>query len=174
MSLQLSEEQKSMVATVREFAAKECGTREQRLALTNGGTAHHNAEIARASGAPETYPRRAAKAERPKRYGAVFRAERKDAIWLVRRPDKGLLGGMEALPTTEWRDKKWTRAAALKHAPVDAAWTKAGEVRHVFTHFELTLDVYVANAAPKGDGWWGNSNALPTVFKKAATLKAED
>ena len=47
MSLQLSEEQKSMVATVREFAAKECGTREQRLALTNGGTAHHNAEIAR-------------------------------------------------------------------------------------------------------------------------------
>lgn len=127
-----------------------------------------------ASGAPETYPRRAAKAERPKRYGAVFRAERKNAIWLVRRPDKGLLGGMEALPTTEWRDKKWTRAAALKHAPVDAAWTKAGEVRHVFTHFELTLDVYVANAVPKGDGWWGNANALPTVFKKAATLKGED
>ena len=47
MSLQLTDEQKSMVATIREFAAKECGTREQRLALTDGGKTHHNAEIAR-------------------------------------------------------------------------------------------------------------------------------
>lgn len=47
MSLQLTDEQHSMIATIREFAAKECGTREKRLALTNGGTTHHNAEIAR-------------------------------------------------------------------------------------------------------------------------------
>lgn len=47
MSLQLTDEQHSMVATIREFAAKECGTREKRLALTAGGTTHHNAEIAR-------------------------------------------------------------------------------------------------------------------------------
>jgi len=47
VSLQLTDEQKSMVATVRDFAAKECGTREKRLALTDGGTTHHNAEIAR-------------------------------------------------------------------------------------------------------------------------------
>lgn len=46
MSLQLTDEQNSMVATIREFAARECGTREKRLALTNGGTTHHNAEIA--------------------------------------------------------------------------------------------------------------------------------
>ena len=47
MSLQLTDEQQSMIATIREFAAKECGTREKRLALTNGGTTHHNAETAR-------------------------------------------------------------------------------------------------------------------------------
>lgn len=47
MSLQLSAEQNAMVATLRGFAAKECGTREKRLALTNGGTTHHNAEISR-------------------------------------------------------------------------------------------------------------------------------
>lgn len=47
MSLQLTDEQQSMVATVREFAARECGTREKRLALTNGGKTHHNDEIAR-------------------------------------------------------------------------------------------------------------------------------
>jgi alkylation response protein AidB-like acyl-CoA dehydrogenase len=45
--LQLSDEQNSMVTTIREFAAKECGTREKRLALTNGGKTHHNSEIAR-------------------------------------------------------------------------------------------------------------------------------
>nr|WP_229255113.1 A/G-specific adenine glycosylase [Candidatus Viadribacter manganicus] len=121
-----------------------------------------------ASGAPETYPRRAAKAERPRRYGAVFRIERDGELWLVRRPDKGLLGGMAALPTTEWRDKKWTRAEALKHAPVAGAWKKAGAVEHVFTHFALTLDVYKAEIAPPNDGWWGDVSALPTVFKKAA------
>lgn len=42
MSLQLTDEQKSMVTTIREFAAKECGTREKRLELTKGGTTHHN------------------------------------------------------------------------------------------------------------------------------------
>lgn len=47
MSLQLTEEQQSLVATVREFAARECGTREQRLALTDGGKSHTNLEIAR-------------------------------------------------------------------------------------------------------------------------------
>jgi hypothetical protein len=50
VSLQLTDEQHSMVATIREFAAKECGTREKRLALTAGGTTHHNAEIARKLG----------------------------------------------------------------------------------------------------------------------------
>ncbi|MGD9981767.1 MAG: A/G-specific adenine glycosylase [Hyphomonadaceae bacterium] len=123
---------------------------------------------ARATGAPDTYPRRAAKAERPRRYGAAFRIERDAELWLVRRPDKGLLGGMAGLPTTEWRDKKWTRAQALKHAPVAGAWKKIGAVDHVFTHFALKLDVYSAHTAPPSDGWWGDASALPTVFKKAA------
>lgn len=47
MSLQLSDEQRSLVATVREFAARECSSREQRLALTDGGRSHTNLEIAR-------------------------------------------------------------------------------------------------------------------------------
>ncbi len=121
-----------------------------------------------ATGAPETYPRRAAKAERPHRYGVAFRIECDGAFWLVRRSDKGLLGGMAALPTTEWRAKKWTRAEAIAQAPVQAAWEKVGQVRHVFTHFALTLDVYAADAKVTGDGWWGDATVLPTVFKKAA------
>lgn len=42
MSLQLTDEQQSMVRTVREFAARECGTREKREAL-----GHNNIDIAR-------------------------------------------------------------------------------------------------------------------------------
>lgn len=126
-----------------------------------------------ATGAPEAYPRRAAKAKRPQRYGAAFRVERDGALWLVRRPDKGLLGGMAALPTTEWRAKRWTRKEALAHAPVRAQWRKAGKIDHVFTHFALGLDVYVAEAAPTGEGWWGDASALPTVFKKAALAGRE-
>jgi len=121
-----------------------------------------------ASGAPETYPRKTPKAERPRRYGAAFRIVRGGEFWLVRRPDKGLLGGMAALPTTEWREKKWSRAEALKHAPVAGDWKKIGAVEHVFTHFALTLDVYSAQTATPNDGWWGDASALPTVFKKAA------
>ena len=126
-----------------------------------------------ATGAPETYPRRAAKAERPQRYGAAFRIARDGQLWLVRRPDKGLLGGMAALPTTEWREKKWTRAEALKHAPAEGAWKKVGAVAHVFTHFSLALDVYALDADAIGDGWWADETALPTVFKKAALLGRE-
>jgi A/G-specific adenine glycosylase len=120
--------------------------------------------------APETYPRRAAKVARPERFGVAFRAERDGAIWLVRRPDKGLLGGMAGLPTTEWRAEAWSRAEALKQAPAKAKWRRIGAVRHVFTHFALTLDVYTASAEPSGDGWWDDAKALPTAFKKAALL----
>ncbi len=127
-----------------------------------------------ASGAPETYPRKAPKAERPRRYGVAFRIVRDGELWLVRRPDKGLLGGMAALPTTEWRDKKWSRAEALKHAPVSGDWKKAGAIEHVFTHFALTLDVYCAETAPPNDGWWGDLSALPTVFKKAAKAGGQE
>lgn len=47
MSLRLTDEQKSLVKTVRDFCKKECDTREQRLALTDGGKEVHSAEIAK-------------------------------------------------------------------------------------------------------------------------------
>jgi isovaleryl-CoA dehydrogenase len=45
MPLILSDEQQALRDAVRDFAARECGTREQRDALTAGGREQHNPEI---------------------------------------------------------------------------------------------------------------------------------
>ena len=122
---------------------------------------------ARAGGAPETYPRRAAKAERPHRHGVAYLALRRGEIGLVRRPDKGLLGGMLALPTGPWE-----ACLAPGEAPFAADWRPAGEIEHVFTHFSLTLKVLKAEAPAGEHGliWTPPESAassLPSVFLKA-------
>ncbi len=43
--LDLTDEQRAFVEAIRDFARRECGTREQRDALTDGGTEPHNAAI---------------------------------------------------------------------------------------------------------------------------------
>lgn len=121
-----------------------------------------------ATGAPERFPLRAAKAEGPRRYGAAFVLVCGGEVALVRRPPKGLLGGMLGLPTSEW-------AAApnlAPTAPAQADWRSAGEIEHVFTHFPLTLQVLRAEAAERHAGFdWRPiaeaAAALPTVFRKA-------
>jgi A/G-specific adenine glycosylase len=122
------------------------------------------------TGAPESYPRKGVKAERPRRHGAAFLLTRGDEVALVRRPPKGLLGGMLALPSTEWRAAPWGEAEATAAAPAPAAWRPAGEIEHVFTHFSLTLRVYRAEGAMADAVWTPRSGlgALPSVFLKAA------
>jgi A/G-specific adenine glycosylase len=97
---------------------------------------------------------------------------RGDRVALIRRPPKGLLGGMLALPTTEWRAQPWTPAQILDAAPTDAPWRPRGEIEHVFTHFSLTLQVWRAETDEEIDGvlWAGRSrlDGLPSVFLKAA------
>jgi A/G-specific adenine glycosylase len=127
---------------------------------------------ARASGAPETWPRKTAKAARPHRHGVAYVLWRGDAVALVRRPAKGLLGGMLGLPTTPWRSPPWTPEETSDHAPCLAEWRAAGGVTHVFTHFSLDLDVRVAEAdvVPEGVVWTARSAALtdtPSLFRKA-------
>lgn len=121
---------------------------------------------ARAAGDQDAYPVKAEKKARPRRYGAAYVLRRGDEVALVRRPSKGLLGGMLGLPTTDWTSE---RADGLAEAPFQANWKKVGEVEHVFTHFALTLEVWAA----EGDGdffWTGDVSALPSVFLKAARL----
>ena len=125
-----------------------------------------------AGGAPETYPRKTKKADRPHRYGAAFLLLRGDRVALVRRPPKGLLGGMLALPSTDWRAAPWTPAEIEAAAPIAGDWRPRGEIAHVFTHFSLTLQVWRAETEGEVDGvmWAGRSRlaGLPSVFLKAA------
>ncbi|HEX3365812.1 A/G-specific adenine glycosylase [Phenylobacterium sp.] len=122
------------------------------------------------SGAPETYPRRTAKAERPHRHGVAYVLTRGDEVALVRRPPRGLLGGMLALPTSDWRTARWSDAEARAGAPAQAAWRGVGEVEHGFTHFTLTLTLLRAEGEADGVIWTPRRDldALPSVFLKAA------
>ena len=122
------------------------------------------------TGAPEAYPRKSAKAERPHRYGVAYVLTRGDHVALIRRPPRGLLGGMLALPTTDWRADRWSAAEALAGAPAPVAWRPAGEVEHGFTHFTLTLQLMRAEGEADSVIWTPRCDldALPSVFLKAA------
>ncbi|CAN5563130.1 A/G-specific adenine glycosylase [soil metagenome] len=123
-----------------------------------------------ATGAPETYPRKTAKAIRPHRYGVAYVLTKGDLVALVRRPPKGLLGGMLALPTSEWRSAPFTEAQAQAAAPAPADWRHVGEVEHGFTHFTLTHTLLRAEGEADGVIWSPRRDldGLPSVFLKAA------
>ena len=124
--------------------------------------------MARAADDQETYPVKAEKKARPRRYGAAYVLARGDEIALVRRPTKGLLGGMLGLPTTDWSGE---RPDALSDAPVKAGWKKVGEIAHVFTHFALTLEVWTAQGEGLDGAIWSHDiSGLPSVFLKAVRL----
>ena len=123
-----------------------------------------------ATGAPESFPRKNAKAQRPRRHGVAYVLTRGRCVALVQRPPKGLLGGMLGLPTSDWRAQPWSDAEALAAAPCAAPWRQMGEVDHVFTHFSLTLRLMRAEGDADGVLWTPRSGleALPSVFLKAA------
>ncbi len=123
-----------------------------------------------ATGAPESYPRKTKKAALPHRHGVAYVLTRGDRVALVRRPPKGLLGGMLALPTSEWRADRWSDEEAARAAPAPADWQSVGEVEHGFTHFTLTLRLLRAEG-DADDVIWSprhDLDALPSVFLKAA------
>jgi A/G-specific adenine glycosylase len=124
------------------------------------------------TGAPDLYPVKAAKKPRPQRLGTAFWLERDGHVLLCRRPPRGMLGGMRALPTGPWADAD----PGLAEAPAEADWRALGRVSHIFTHFALNLTIVSARLAESGvEGeWWPidrlDEAGLPTLFAKAATL----
>jgi A/G-specific adenine glycosylase len=133
-----------------------------------------------ASGEPARFPVKPAKAAKPLRQGRAFWIERDGLVWLVRRPGKGMLGGMRALPDDGWH----ARADGSGEGPLAGPWAAGGAVRHGFTHFSLELHLALysgrdwaslpdAESGAAGE-WWPLARleeaGLPTLFAKAAAL----
>ena len=97
-------------------------------------------------------------------------------VLLRRRPARGLLGGMTELPGTEWRETPWLPEEALALAPMRAAWRPAGQVRHGFTHFELTIDLFAAQVARIEAAGFARpiatlaDEALPSLIRKCVRM----
>ena len=115
----------------------------------------------RARGLPdiERLPVKPPKKAKPHRHGIAHWIEEDGRIWLVRRPDKGMLGGMRALPGGDWADAPPAESAIVS-------------IDHGFTHFDLTLALVrreATDAAAEGE-WWPISDldaaGLPTLYRK--------
>ena len=119
----------------------------------------------RARGRPdiERLPVKPPKKAKPHRHGVAHWIEADGRIWLVRRPDKGMLGGMRALPGGDWSDEPPAESGLVS-------------VDHGFTHFDLTLALVRREAIPESSDaaaegtWWPISDldaaGLPTLYRK--------
>ena len=70
------------------------------------------------------------------------------AVLLRKRQDKGLLGGMAEVPTTDWTARR-DGVTTADAAPFAADWRTSGRIAHVFTHFALDLAVFRADVGER-------------------------
>jgi A/G-specific adenine glycosylase len=128
---------------------------------------------ARTLGIQEQLPVKAPKMTRPLKRGAAFVVrDPSGAVLLVKRPDKGLLASMLEPPLGPWEEEFPSSARALKQAPFEAKWKKRpGLVRHGFTHFELEIEVYVADVAKHPSLSWPANAGHPDDFARRSKGK---
>ena len=123
---------------------------------------------ARKQGIAETLPRKQPKPEKPTRAGQVWVVQRAldGSFLLEQRPEKGLLGGMLAFPSSGWD-------GSIAPAPAPLPWRALGSVRHTFTHFHLNLEVLFSDAPcnpQRGSFAPLDPARLPTLMRKAYHL----
>ncbi len=126
--------------------------------------------LARQEGVQDRIPERRRRTGKPLRTGTAYVARRDDGAWLLeRRPDGGLLGGTLGWPSSGWDGRR-------RGPPCSADWRSLDdEVRHVFTHFDLRMEVKVArlpDGASVPDGMFIRSElfdleSLPSLMRKA-------
>jgi A/G-specific adenine glycosylase len=114
------------------------------------------------------FPVKPVKKPKAQRRGAAYWIERDGCVLLVRRAEKGMLGGMRALPDDGW-------SARGDGAGIAGDWRLMGAVAHVFTHVALDLQVFAGEpeTLPEGE-WWPvarlDEAGLPTLYARAAAV----
>jgi A/G-specific adenine glycosylase len=83
---------------------------------------------------PERFPVRPAKRARPKKQAFGFFVQSENGFLLVKRPEKGLLGGLWEFPTIE-NSEDWQ--IVFGSDPISL-----GTVEHAYTHFEIAVEIY--------------------------------
>jgi A/G-specific adenine glycosylase len=127
-----------------------------------------------ALGIEEKLPRKIKAKAKPVRHAIAFvLVNKKNQILVRQRPNKGLLGGMTEVPSSDWTEGAMLDLVrAQKQAPAKAVWKLLpGTVKHVFSHFELQVGVAVAATTKNIPGKWVNLNqledeALPSLMHK--------
>ena len=142
---------------------------------------------ARLAGIAETLPGRKEKTPRPKRAGYVYWITNvRGDVLFEKRQDKGLLGGMIGLPTSEWISRQPRAWPSIRHISAikedeDITMAKEYSVRHVFTHFDLELRGVRLSVpdgfSPDDRQFWVTARdipalGVPTVFRKFIHLMA--
>jgi A/G-specific adenine glycosylase len=129
------------------------------------------------TGQPERFPARRPRKPRPLRRAAALAIVRDGRLLVARRPPKGLLGGMYGLPMSEIVAADAKPSLPLGIVRCTGALKKNGEVRHVFTHFELALEVFsgAVESTTVADGEWIDlarvtALGLPALFAKAVEV----
>lgn len=141
--------------------------------------------------APENLPVKLPKKPRPDRHGHVLIIrDAEDSVVLAKRPDQGLLGGLDILPTNDWPDGGGLHpdeGMISDHHPAAKLKTSFGqghflneEVSHIFTHFRVlikveTLTLSVVTPPLPDHFFWAkkemlSERALPTVMLKCLKL----
>lgn len=97
---------------------------------------------AHAKGDPEAFPVKTKKAPpRPVTF-AVAVLERGDLVWITRRPEDGLLGGLWEFPAFPLAESKAAAAVLEAGLNLDSqAWTPLATVQHTYTHMKATMHV---------------------------------
>ncbi len=135
---------------------------------------------AHARGLAMQLPRRERKKEKPHRKGTAFLLYNTSGqVLLRRRPLSGLLGGMPEFPS-----QGWDEAPSLwpDERPFSMETRLLGQIRHVFTHFVLDLEVReglqplpVEEDLPAGHFWVDPqklaSLGLPGLMRKVVRMR---
>ena len=113
---------------------------------------------AKASGNPERYPSRVVKKRIPHIEAISGVILRNGKVLLKQRPPKGLLGGLWEFPN--WRSEESGRLRLRNHIKKEIGMNvevtePIGTFKQTFTHFKLTLDVFICEAIDgRGKGKW--------------------